>query len=83
MATVVVNTVLCNRNLLRVKLTCSHTHTQRSIHAVMDVLTRWGQSFHNVYLYQIAMTYTLNILSFYMAIIPNKAEFLKKETDEI
>lgn len=45
----------------------------------MDVLTRWGQSFHNVYLYQIAMTYTLNILSFYMAIIPNKAEFLKKK----
>lgn len=49
----------------------------------MDVLTRGGQSFHNVYLYQIAMMYTLNILSFYMTIIPNKAEILKKETDEI
>ena len=27
----------------------------------MDVLTQWGESLHNVYIYQIITLYTLNI----------------------
>ena len=38
----------------------------------MDVLIQWGGSFHNVYIYQIITSYTLNILQFYLSIISIK-----------
>ena len=31
---------------------------------VMEVLTSWGESFHGIYVYQIIIFYTFNILQF-------------------
>ena len=33
-------------------------------HKVMDVLVQCGESFHNIYICEIIMLYTLNILQF-------------------
>ena len=42
---------------------------------VMNVLTRWKESFHNVSVYQIITLYTLNISQFYICqLYLNKAE---------
>lgn len=40
----------------------------------MDVFTRWGEPFHNVYVYQIIMLHTLNILQFFDQLHLNKNE---------
>lgn len=46
---------------------------------VVDVLiNQKGDSFHNVYVYQITM-YTLNSLQFYCQLYPNKAKIFKKK----
>lgn len=37
---------------------------------VMDVLTWWGESFHNIDIYQIIKLYTLNTHNFYLLIMP-------------
>ena len=40
----------------------------------MDVLINWlGESFHNVYVYQIITLHTLNILPFYPSLIPQRS----------
>lgn len=38
----------------------------------MDLLIQLWESFHNVYIYQVIMSYTLNILQFYLSIIPQE-----------
>lgn len=38
----------------------------------MDLLIHLWESFHNVYIYQVIMSYTLNILQFYLSIIPQE-----------
>ena len=69
MVNIVDNTVLYNWNLLRfakkVEFTCSHTHTKGG-----GCVNSMAESFQNVYIYQIIKLYTLNILQFYLSIIP-------------
>ena len=44
----------------------SHQNKQKNM-KVMDILTnKVGDSFHNVYIYQIITMYTLNVLQFYV-----------------
>ena len=43
-------------------------------YTVMDVLINlMGESFHKVYVYQVIMLYTLNILQFYLSIRPQQS----------
>lgn len=48
----------------------SHTYKKWWLREVIDVLTWWGESFHTVNVYQINKLYLLNILKFYLSIIP-------------
>lgn len=63
LVTIVDNAVVCNWNLLRVELQCSHPHIKcKYICEVIDVLTRGGGVFHNIQVYQFITLYTWNIL---------------------
>ena len=39
---------------------------------MMDVLLRWCKSFHDVFVHQITLMWTLNILQCYLSITPRK-----------
>lgn len=70
MVTIVDNIASYNQNLLTVELKGSHQKIWQ-LCAVTDMLINlMAGSFHSVYIYQIIILYTLNILQCYLSIIP-------------
>lgn len=70
--TIVSNTVLYTWSLLRELILAVLTmHTQnRQLCKVMNVLAWLWWSFHNVYIQQLLMLYTLNIHNYCWSIVP-------------
>ena len=67
--------------LKRINLKCSH-HKQKEyvtmlLCEMMDIILLWG-SFHNIYIYQIIMLYTLT-----NSVIDKKSQYLHAETFNI